>query len=57
MHLLHVTLTPSLATTLIGLLLNFVAVVMLQISSREESLDQLTFKLLGLQVCLFFGHP
>jgi hypothetical protein len=55
MHLLHVTLTPSLAATLIGLLFNFVVVVMLRLPSREEPLGQLAFKVLGLQVCFFLA--
>jgi hypothetical protein len=42
-HLLHITLTPSVAATLVGLLFNLVAVVMLRFLSTEEMLDKLEF--------------
>jgi hypothetical protein len=46
-----------MAATPVELLFNLVVVVMLIFSSREEPLGQLTFKVLGLQVCPFSGHP
>jgi hypothetical protein len=54
MHLLHITLTPSLAATLIRLLFNFVVVVMLRLPSREEPLDQLMFKVFDYRYVFFW---
>ena len=43
MHLMYVTFNPLLDTTLVRLLFDIAAMVMLQIFSREELCNQLSF--------------